>query len=296
MKQEIEKNQNEINVWGKLEEIRKVFAPTLTGPEFTFFVGLGRSMNANPFKREIWAVKYDSKKPANVFLARDFYRKIAQKQPSYKVHQSYGLYENDKFTIKNGMPDHEISFKNRGKLIGAYAVLWKKNIEIPFIKTVLIGEYHKGQSTWNSMPETMICKVAEAQILKMAYQDDYSGVYSEDEQKVIETSQTSKYDDPIEVEGEEVTNETPQGDLFNQNQEPAIEHPGELFESALSLDSLMQGEINNPTDRMKKLQQLTSFTDKKSGKEFRGISDINKFKSEKQAKIALERYKTELGI
>lgn len=51
-------NNHSLKIWESLDEVRKQFAPTLSTTEFDFFVGLGKSLNANPFTREIWAVKY----------------------------------------------------------------------------------------------------------------------------------------------------------------------------------------------------------------------------------------------
>ena len=85
----------------QLEEIRKLFAPTLTDIEFQFFVGLGRASGLNPFTREIWSIKYDKNQPAQVFIGRDGYRKAAQAHPEYDYHQSDAVYANDDFEVQS---------------------------------------------------------------------------------------------------------------------------------------------------------------------------------------------------
>lgn len=170
------------DVWERIEEIRALFAPTLTEREFLFFVQLGKSLRANPFTREIWAVKYDPKQPAQIFCGRDFYRRKAQEISTYDGHVVDAVYENDQFSVENGKPKHSYNLKDRGKLIGAYCVVHRKDIRNPYFVYVSIDEYDKGFSNWKIMPATMIKKVAEAQALRGAFQGVFAGTYDESEQ------------------------------------------------------------------------------------------------------------------
>ncbi len=88
-------------------EIRKLFAPKLTDLEFQFFIGIGKASKLNPFLREIWAVKYDERSPAQVFIGRDGYRKAAQAHSEYDYHQCDAVYENDEFEVTNGEVKHK---------------------------------------------------------------------------------------------------------------------------------------------------------------------------------------------
>lgn len=191
----LEKANNElvnevINPWSErgIANVKKCFAPSLTNEEFKIFIGLGKSLGANPFTREIWAVKYGSGS-ASIFCGRDFYRRKAQEQPDYDGHIVNAIYENDSFQIKGGEPEHIVnSFKNRGNLIGSFCSVYKKGIRVPYFVTVRLDEYNKGQSNWKTMPETMIKKVSEAQALRGAYQGIFRGTYDESEKDVIEAS------------------------------------------------------------------------------------------------------------
>jgi len=165
----------------KLEEIRKLFAPTLTDMEFQFFVGLGKASGLNPFTREIWAVKYDKSSPAQVFIGRDGYRKAAQAHVEYDYHQSDAVYENDKFEVVNGEVKHSYSLTNRGKLVGAYCIAKRHKSSRPLYVFVEIGEYSTGRSVWKDKPATMIKKVAESQCLRACFQDLLGGTYGEEE-------------------------------------------------------------------------------------------------------------------
>lgn len=178
--------EEEMNIWGqdKRDLIRKTFAPNLTPMEFAMFVGMGKSLGANPFLNEIWAVKYNNRE-AQIFLGRDFYRRKAQEQSTYNGHQVDAVYENDEFKMVNGKPEHTYNLKDRGKILGAYAVVYVEGRE-PFFNFVEFSEYNKGQSTWKDKPSTMIKKVAEAQALRGAFQGVFKGTYDESEQWKLE--------------------------------------------------------------------------------------------------------------
>lgn len=169
------------NYWEKLEVIRRLLAPTLTNDEFELFTSLGRKLEADPFAREIWAVKYDAKLPAQIFCGINFYRRKAEEQPNYDGHVVDSVYQNDVFEVRNGVPHHSYSIKDRGKLIGAYCVVYVKGRSIPYYVFVSIDEYNKGFGLWKSMPATMIKKVAEAQALRGAFQGLFNGTYEESE-------------------------------------------------------------------------------------------------------------------
>jgi len=190
-------------VWDKdsYNKIRKMFAPQLTNQEFGMFVGLGKSLGANPFLREIWAVKYGNSE-AQIFLGRDFYRRKAQEQPAYKGHQVDAIYSNDTFKMAGGKPDHSYSLTDRGNIVGAYAVVYRADNE-PFFLTVKFDEYNTGKALWKQKPETMIKKVAEAQALRGAFQGVFAGTYDQSEEwvdKEVEENPSQYAPLPEEVE------------------------------------------------------------------------------------------------
>jgi len=209
-----------VDVWdkGKRDVIRKLFAPKLSQEEFMFFVGLGKSLNANPFTKEIWAIKFGNN-PATIFLARDFYRKKAQEQVDYNGHAAVAVYENDEFSFDatSGIPTHNYSLKDRGDLLGAYALAWRKGIDRPFYKFVYLAEYNLKQSNWNTKPVMMIEKVAEAQILKMAWQGVFKGTYAEDEQGVIEASYKAQGNGMIDMTEDDYSDITEPEEIKDEN-------------------------------------------------------------------------------
>jgi len=175
-----------IDIWSnetKLQEIRKMVSPTapLTDLEFGFLVELGKATQLNPFMREIWAVKYKSGLPAQIFIGRDGYRKAAQRQHDYEYHQVNAVYSNDKFQIVDDVIHHTYGFSKRGDLLGAYCIVKRKSSEKPTYVMATMEEYDANQSLWKTKPETMIKKVAEAQALRQAFQEVLAGTYSDAE-------------------------------------------------------------------------------------------------------------------
>lgn len=170
-----------INVWiDRIDDIRKVFGNGLTEAEFDFFKGLGLASDLDPFRKEIWAVKYGSS-PAQVFIGRDGYRVIALKHADYDYHQCDCVYDNDAFEINNGEVHHRYNLKDRGKLIGAYCITKRKSASKAVYHFVKFAEYNTGKSLWVSKPETMIKKVAEAHALRAAFPSDLGGTYIPEE-------------------------------------------------------------------------------------------------------------------
>lgn len=191
MSNELQVNSNHMQLWddkASLEKVRVLFAPTLSANEFEFFVGLGAAHNLNPFKREIWAVKYDKNQPAQVFIGRDGYRKIAQSHHEYDYHQADSIYENDDFKVINGEINHSYSFMNRGKLVGAYCIARRKSSSRAAYVIVQLESYTTNKSIWAKNPEVMIKKVAEAQCLRGCFQESLGGTYSDSEYESIKNS------------------------------------------------------------------------------------------------------------
>lgn len=174
-----------LTVWEgdeNLRQVRAIFAPTLTELEFTMFVEMGKATSLNPFLKEIWAVKYDKSKPAQIFIGRDGYRKTAQRHPLYDYHTADAVYSNDDFQVKDGEVFHKYCLKDRGTLVGAYCTVHRKGSSKAGYVYVDFAEYNLKQSVWNQKPATMIKKVAEAQALKSSFQELFAGSYNEFEE------------------------------------------------------------------------------------------------------------------
>jgi len=193
----------------QLAEIKNIYGKDLSVGEFQVFLQIGMATGLNPFLKEIWAVKYGNA-PAQIFIGRDGYRKVAQQHPEYDFHLVDAVYEKDTFDVANAEVSHSYDLKERGALIGAYCLVKRKNSSKGVFNFVEFKEYYQGNkdedgkvkqrydkykkeyqpmkpTLWDSKPATMIKKVAEAQTLRMAFQEVFAGTYDESEQWEKET-------------------------------------------------------------------------------------------------------------
>lgn len=165
-----------------LKEIKLLYAPKGTDLEFRAFVEMGKATALNPFLREIWLVKYSPSDPAQIFIGRDGYRKLLARTTGYEGHIVDAVYSNDEFHVDliNAQVKHIPNLKERGRLLGAYCIVYMKGLRIPAYSFAELPEYDLGRSLWKTHKATMIKKVAEAQTTRMAVQS-CSGTYSPDE-------------------------------------------------------------------------------------------------------------------
>lgn len=232
--------ENAIQLWSdpsKTAEIKKLFAPTLTDTEFQIFMGIGKATKTNPFLKEIWAVKYGGKQ-ASIFIGRDGYRKSAQAHEDYDYHIADAVYSLDKFTVKNGEIEHEYTFPDRGVLVGAYCTVKRKSSSKPSFVYVDLKEY-KGSdgSLWSSKPATMIKKVAEAQALRMTFQELFSGTYDESEE--LEKDEPKE----IKVEKEIYTREMMDRDAMTWRQRIIDGHSAESLLKQVEVKYILSDEV-----------------------------------------------------
>jgi phage recombination protein Bet len=145
----------------QLDLIKNLFAKGCTEDEFALFVTLARTYHLDPFKNQIWCVKYGPGQ-ARVFTGRDGFLEIAHRSGQFDG-------------MESGVRD---KIGEEGKIIG-WARVHRKDMSHPFYVEVDLDEYRKETPAWKDMPRTMIQKVAESQALRKAF--SASGLYSPEE-------------------------------------------------------------------------------------------------------------------
>lgn len=141
--------------------VKRSIAQGATDDEFKLFAYRCKEMNLDPFKREIYFVKYGSS-PGTIIVGIDGFRKIA--------HRSGML-----AGIERG-----VHRDDEGRLISGWAKVWRKDWQHPAHEEAPFREYNTGKNNWAKMPETMIKKIAEAAALRMAF-PELGGVYEQAE-------------------------------------------------------------------------------------------------------------------
>jgi len=208
-----------------LNDIRAICPAQLTKTEFATFINTCRSMNLNPFTKEIYCLK-NGTAAMQIIVARDGYRKVAQREAEYDYHQTDAVYSNDKFRVYHGEVEHEYDLTNRGEIIGAYCTVKRKSSSKSMYAYIDYNEYNQKRNLWLSKPATMIKKVAEAHALRMAFQAVFVGTYDEDEYK---KDDAGNVDDALE------------NTTQNAQQKPvAVNQPMITEEQVERIDNLMQ--------------------------------------------------------
>lgn len=159
--------------------IQKNVAKGTTNLELAYFLNVCKTMQMNPFNKEVWCYK-DNRGNLLIFSGRDGFLSKAQQNPLFNGIRSIEIRENDKYAIDviNNEITHKITHnqKERGKIIYGVAVVYRKDGE-PTIEIADFDTYNKGYNTWKTHPAEMIKKVAESHALKKAF--GISGIQSE---------------------------------------------------------------------------------------------------------------------
>ena len=160
------------------EEIKERLCPTATDSELALCIELCNRRHLNPFTKEVYLVKYGSA-PASIITSYQVFNRRACRNDNYNG-------------IKSGvvvMRGHDI-VKKRGaavykqvgeQLIGGWAeVTFKDGRETAYAELAL-SDYSTGKSNWAKMPGVMIEKCAKAAAWRLAFPDDFSGMYTAEE-------------------------------------------------------------------------------------------------------------------
>lgn len=158
--------------------IQQNVAKGTTATELAYFLNVCKTMNLNPFNKEVWCYK-DARKNLLIFAGRDGFLARAQQDKKFAGMRSCEIRANDTWSldIPNGKVNHIIDKvqSERGEIIGAYCFVFRKDGE-PTIEFADFQTYNKGYSAWKTHAAEMIKKVAETHALKKAF--GISGVQS----------------------------------------------------------------------------------------------------------------------
>ena len=165
------------------QDIKKYFDPQnlLSEKQVGQALSLIKGRNLNPLANEVYIVAYkkrDGNTEFSLIVSKESFMKRANKNPNYKGFEA-GIVVIDESGVmieRKGM----LKMPN-DKLIGGWARVHRKDFDLPVEIFVGMDEYNKKQSTWNSMPATMIRKVALVNALREAFPEDLGNMYTEDD-------------------------------------------------------------------------------------------------------------------
>lgn len=147
------------------EDITKYFCPLATEKEVFMALGIIRSLNLNPFKKEVHMIKYSKESPISIVVGYEVYIKRAERTK-----------------LLNGW-EVGITEDNKKTWIKIYRKDWSKE----FYWEILLSEFSKNQATWKQIPTFMGKKVVIAQGFRLAFPDELGGLpYTQEEHEVFD--------------------------------------------------------------------------------------------------------------
>lgn len=182
MNNEIAVKEKSALSWNKsqMELIKRTVAKGSTDDEFNMFMYLAKTYQLDPMTKEIWFIKYNEKAVPIIMTSRDGYLAIANRNPHYQGLISDVVHENDEFEKLQEGVKHKYSCKDRGKIIGAYALGYRDDRKYPVYIFAHFEEYiKKNSSIWTQYSSAMILKVAEAMMFKRLF--SISGLVTKEE-------------------------------------------------------------------------------------------------------------------
>lgn len=129
-------------------------APKLNDREKAQFLQIATAYNLNPFKREIYCVKYGE--TLSIIVGYESYIKRAERSG-----------------LLNGW---SVKTEGSGNEMKAIVTIHRKDFAQPFEHEVYFSEYKQNNQFWNNKPVTMIKKVAIAQAFRMCFSSEIGGM------------------------------------------------------------------------------------------------------------------------
>jgi phage recombination protein Bet len=162
------------------EILRKTVCKKANDDEFKVFLHVAETYGLDPFNKELFFWK-DKKDRTTIMCSRDGYLSIANRHEAFDGLVSDVVRANDDFKRTTTGIEHKYG-SDRGNIVGAFALVYRKDREYPVYVFAPYDEYNGYNSVWNRYPSAMILKVAESMALKRAF--SVSGLVSQEEMNI----------------------------------------------------------------------------------------------------------------
>lgn len=150
----------------------------ITDQEVVMFLALCHKQKLDPFKRDVYLVKYSVDQPAQMIVSKDLFLKRANECKDY-IGLEAGIIIETKESMEIVREGSRV--KKEETLVGGYAKVEIKNKRHSYAE-VSFEEYFKDYNpSWKRIPATMIRKVAIVQALREGFPDEFQGMYDDAE-------------------------------------------------------------------------------------------------------------------
>lgn len=167
--------------------IIKYINPKATEEEAYVFLQLCRARGLNPFLKEAHLIKYSHTSPASMVVGKDAFTRKAEEHKQFDGFEAGILV---RVAEDTPLVERVGAFVEEGEtLLGGWAKVHRKDHKHPSICKVSMSEYSKPgrngkTNNWDTIPATMIRKVALVQSLRESFPSELSGMYDSSEMDV----------------------------------------------------------------------------------------------------------------
>lgn len=184
------------NITVTADDVRNLICQNADQKEVSLFLQLCKSQRLNPFVKDAYLVKYGSN-PAQMITNYQVFNRRACRN------ENYAGIENGVVVLRNGEIVHKDGsavYKAAGEtLLGGWAKVYFKDNRKPAYAEVALDDYSTGKSNWSKMPGVMIEKCAKAAAWRLAFPDDFQGMYVSEEMQQAQPQQVESYTEPVKA-------------------------------------------------------------------------------------------------
>jgi len=235
------------------EDVKRFICKDATDNEIALFIKIANLNKLNPFKRELYLVKYGDN-PAQIVTGYEVYLKRAERTK---------LYNGFKVWIEGRVPDMKAC-------VEIYRKDWDKPLYHEVDYSEYVGRTKSGNITrfWLTKPKTMLKKVVLGQAFRFAFPDDLAGLpYTTDEIDSIDSSRISKehiYIDSTPAPRLEINTGNNETDIQLSDSKPEVLK--DLFPPTEGKGKVVDGEQNHISEKQsQRLYAIIKTNQDKSG-------------------------------
>ena len=179
------KNDADQQIQVTRDEIKRLVCPEATDNELDMFMAHCAAHRLDPIgSKDAYLVKYRDRQtgaygPASIITSYHVFNRRARKFPDYAgIKSGVVCINNGKVSHKQGSA---VYANVDGALIGGWAEVYVKGWTAPAYVEVSLDDFNTHRGNWKKMPGQMIEKVAKCQAWRLAYPDEFQGMYSSEE-------------------------------------------------------------------------------------------------------------------
>ena len=192
------------------EDVKRHLCSNANDSEVALFLELCKAQRLNPFIKDAYLVKYGNG-PASIITGKEVFTKRANANPNFEgMEHGVVFMRKDARGVTVDKREGAAVYKAAGEtLLGGWARVYVKGKK-PFYCELALEEYSTGKSNWAKMPAVMIDKCAQVAALRLAFPDQFQGLYAAEEMGSVGAAvieQDSKPEPIPVVEYEEMARE-----------------------------------------------------------------------------------------